>query len=283
MKKFLSAAIVFLLIFPALSSAMNGMEIYNKYSENEKKREKKIKNAIFEYETQSESMIIHGKMYFKGDKTRIESTVIETQNEMLMKKGSKTIMIDDGKSVSTITSDGQCHTYPNDNEEQDEEMSPPSVKLIGKEKVSGIECYRIETDYGFGDKSEMWISVNDFNLVKESMENGSSIELNSDFRKISGISIPFKSQSLEDGKVIQTNILKSVKLDVNTDDSLYDPSKVKGYKKPSDQDRKNMMHMNKMDQVMELGNQINYYYENGEPEKAKELEKKLQMLMESDN
>jgi len=41
--------------------------------------------------------------------------------------------------------------------------------------------------------------------------------------------------------------------------------------------------MNNLGQAMEIGNQINYYYENGEPEKAKELEKKLQLLMESDN
>ncbi|MDY0361258.1 MAG: DUF4412 domain-containing protein [Desulforegulaceae bacterium] len=282
MKRLLSALIVFLLISPNLAHSITGMEIYNKYDEHEKKREKNIKNAIFEYETKSDAMIVHGKMYFKEKKSRFESTVIESQNEMLMKKGHKTIMIDDGISVSTFTSEGQFHSYPNDTE-KDEDSKPVSVKYLGKEKVSGLDCYRIEADYGFDEKTEMWISVNDFYLVKESMDNGNSIELNSDFRKISGISIPFKSQSIEEGKIIQTNILKSVKLNAKTDDSLYDPTKIKGYKKPSAQDTKNMSNMNKMDKVMELGNKINYFYETGEPEKAKELEKQLQLIMESDN
>lgn len=279
MKRLLYALVIFFLILPCMAYAITGIEIYNKYEENEKKREKLVKNSIFEYETKSDSMVVHGKMYFKGEKSRFESTVIESQNEMLLKKGHKTIMIDDGKNVTTATSGGQIHTYPHDSEE-DEESKPVSVKYIGNEKVSGLDCYRIEADYGFDDKTEMWISVNDFYLVKESMDNGSAVELSSDFKKVSGINIPFKSVSLEEGEIIQTNILKSVKLNTNTDDSLYDPTRLKGYKKPSDTDTDNMMHMNKMDKVMEMGNQINYYYENGEPEKAKELEKKLQLMME---
>jgi hypothetical protein len=212
---------------------MNGMEIYNKYMENEKQVEKKINKAVFEHESRSEGMLISGKIYIKGDKSRMESVVVESPDSMMIKKGHKTVMIDDGKNISTFSSEGEFHSFPKDSEEDEEEPKPVSVTYIGKETVSGLECYRIEAEFDFGEKSEMWISVKDFLLVKESMDNGNVIELSSDFRKVSGIMMPFKSQTIEEGEVTETSVLKSVKLDQDTDDSLYDPTKMKGYKKPA--------------------------------------------------
>jgi hypothetical protein len=230
MKKTLSVFILLLFIFPALSSAMDGMEIYRKYMENEKKIENKIKNAVFEHESTSEGMVINGKIYIKEDKSRMESVVIESPDSMMIKKGHKTIMIDDGKNIYTFSSEGEFHSFPKETDDE-EEPEPVSVKYIGKEKVSALECYRIEVEFDFGEKSEMWISTDDFILVKESMDNGNIIELSSDFRNVSGIKMPFKSQTIEEGEVTETSILKLVKINENTDDSFYDPSKIPGYKK----------------------------------------------------
>ncbi|MDY0131923.1 MAG: hypothetical protein RBR53_04565 [Desulforegulaceae bacterium] len=233
MKKLFPAIIMFLLVFPSFSSAMNGMEIYNQYMKNEKKNKNKFGNAILEHESITGGIVISGKIYIKENKSRVESTIMESPESAMVKKGHKTIMIDDGKNVSTFSSEGEFYSFPRgeEDEDDDEDSKPLSVNFISKETVSGLECYKIEANFKYGEKSEMWISVNDFLLVKESMENGSIVEINSDFREVSGILIPFKSQSIEDGQTIETSTLKSVKLNANTDDSLYDPTKIKGYKK----------------------------------------------------
>eukprot|EP00767_Chilomastix_cuspidata_P000133 gnl/Chilomastix_cuspidata/10318.p1 GENE.gnl/Chilomastix_cuspidata/10318~~gnl/Chilomastix_cuspidata/10318.p1 ORF type:complete len:286 (+),score=35.01 gnl/Chilomastix_cuspidata/10318:186-1043(+) len=281
MKKISILFFLSVLFVASTSFALSGDSIYKTYKANEDKKEKKIDNIIMEFESSSQGMISKAVVYQKGKKSRVEATIVKSQNSMMGSPGQKTIVIDDGEYTTMFSPIFGSNKTKNDKEEYDD-MKPSSVKYIGDEKVSGINCYKIDVSYGgYLDKETMWISKKDYILVKKAENNGDGlIELYSDFRKVKGYKMPFKTVSYEGDEEAETIIIKSVKTNAKIKDSLFDPEKVKGFKKASaPKERKDMSSsMDRMEEIMSIGMQIQKHYQNGEPEKAKALEKRLEKL-----
>jgi hypothetical protein len=143
----------------------------------------------------------------------------------------------------------------------------------------------------------LWIAEKDYILVKES--SGGNMTINSDFRKVNGHRIAGKIVDYEDGSINQTSVLKSIRVNRKIDNALFNPAKVEGYSSgnknnpvfpnqmtnqnsvnPSNQNMVDQNQLNKTMNIMQMGMEIQRLYQNGETEKAKELEKKMQMMLQ---
>lgn len=281
----LSILLVFLLSSTCL--AVSGKKIYENYLANEKKMEQKTDNLIIEAETSAADIISSTIIYHKGKKSRTETTIISVpQNSPAGKKGDKTIIITNGETTTIFSPVFGKQTTQSHNDE-DEDQQPSKVELLGKEKISNIQCFKIKLYFpGYEESKIMWISADDYILVKQTdLSEDSYTEINSDFKKINGFKVPFLTTIYEDNNLVETVKIKSAKTNTHIKDSLFDPNKITGYKASgfSQETQDLNQNINKIENIMEMGMQIQQYYQNGEPEKAKALEKKLEEMTKDMN
>lgn len=153
---------------------------------------------------------------------------------------------------------------------------------MGKESVSGTACHKLKLRFDqFGEERIAWISADDFLLVKEqTMGEDEMIEVHSDFRNIKGYKVPFKTEIRDGGERVETITIQSLKIDRTIDDDLFDPDQVKRYKAAEiPAERQNLTNsMDRMEQIMAIGMEIQSLYQKGEIEKAKALEKQLEKM-----
>lgn len=281
---------LFVLLFFLLSSqcfAVSGKKIYENYLANENKMEQSSKNLIIEVETSAENILSHTIIYHQGTKSRTETTIVKAPlNSPAGKKGDKTIVINNGKTTTIFSPIFGKQTTTNEDEEE-ENQTPSQIDLIKKENVSGIECFKIKLSFSDYDESKiLWISASDYILVKQTeLSEESYTEINSDFRKVNGFRVPFLTKTYEGDNLMETIQIKSAKTNANISSALFDPDKVTGYKEaaiPQETEDVNS-NINKMETIMEMGMQIQKHYQNGEPEKAKALEKKLEEMTNNMN
>ncbi len=280
MKKVFCLALCSILFLASQGFALTGEEILKQYRANQK--EIKLNDMVLVSEVDADGIKMETTIYIKGEKQRTENVIIETSNPMMGTEGQKTIVIDDGKNTTTFSPTMGVMTVPNDEDEAEEEEPMASVKFIGKEKVAGEACYKIEVQNEYDEKNTKWIATKDYVLIKEYQDSDGFVTINSDLRKINNHRMPFKTEVFDGDKLIMNSVIKSYKTDKKIPDTMFDISRVKGYKETqaSQAMQNGMNRMNKMGEIMKMGMQIQKYYENGETEKAKALEKELEKMTE---
>ena len=273
--------VVFMLPF-LVYGAMTGEDIYKTHQNTEKKIETAFNGIIMKFRSEGSGIVTDMVLYRKNGKSRTETTIVESSQPMMGKKGEKTIMIDDGRSITTFSPQMGKHVFASDDQDLEEDEQPSSVELMGKESVSGTACHKLKLKFDqFGEERIAWISSDDFILVKEqTLGEDEMIEVHSDFRTIKGYKVPFKTETIEGGEQVNTVTINSLKFDKNIDDDLFDPNQVKGFKAAEiPAERQNLTDsMDKMEKIMAIGMEIQSLYQKGEVEKAKALEKQLEEM-----
>lgn len=280
-KLFAGVAVLFF-IMQTSAFAITGQQVFDKYRQTEKKAEKALKSMIMVVEMKSADASTETTIYKKGKKMRVESVIKESTNPMFAKPGDKNISIDDGVTTTIFSPMmGKISTPSEQAEEENRRTS--NVAYLGEETVSEIKCHKIKATYRDGETETLWISAKDYVLVKETDDEGISI-INSDFRKVKGLPMPYLSRTYESGAVEETTTIKSIKVGARIPDSKFDPSKVKGFKTAgtsgSESAAPAMDAANKAMMMMQMGMEIQRLHMNGETEKAKALEMKLQKMAE---
>ena len=281
MKKSFYLVLCSMLFWASQGFALTGEEILKQYRASEKAI--KFDAMVLVNEVDANGIRMESTIYIKGEKQRMENVVVESANPMMGTKGQKTIFIDDGKSTTTFSPTMGIMTAPNDEDETEEAIT--SANLLGREKVSGEDCYKVEVQNEYDEKTVKWIAAKDYILIKESEGSDGSVTINSDLRNVANHRMPFKTEVFDGNRLIMTSVVKSCRINEKISDAMFDASKVKGYKEneANQSMQKSMQGMGKMEEIMNMGMQIQKYYENGETEKAKALEKELQKMMEQMN
>lgn len=274
--------LLFVLIPVIANAAMTGEEIYKRHLLAEKNMEEKLSTMIMEVRSVSDQTEVTSVVYRKGSKSRVESTVVKSNMPMLGKAGDKSIIIDDGDRTTVFSPQMGKHSTTNEIYGEDADEVPSAVETLGKETVSNLLCHRLKLTFDtYGDSRIVWISAEDYVIVKEQHQgDDETIEVHSDFRDIKGIKIPFMTQSYKGKNLVGTNTVNSLKVDVRIDDDLFDPNQVKGFEAalPNQGIEQAMNGMEKIEKIMSMGIQLQTYYQNGEIEKAKALEKELEEM-----
>ena len=102
-------------------------------------------------------------------------------------------------------------------------------EMTGEEMLGNYDCILAQATDEKGEKFTLWIEKDTWNLIQAENHNEGSGKINfwnSDFRKIEGNwEIPFKQEVYVDGKLVLTSLVKSVKVNQNPADELFDPDR----------------------------------------------------------
>ncbi|MBU1168296.1 MAG: outer membrane lipoprotein-sorting protein [Proteobacteria bacterium] len=278
-------AIILAVVFitgQSLAFAANGKQIFDAYKAKEQTFESTAKNVVITQTLEGQGMSADMTVYKKGSKMRMESVVKMGGNPMMGKAGDKSIMINDGKTMWSFSPMMGKVTTPSDSMEG-ETRAPEKVKALGKETVSGVSCWKIEVVYPYDEKETLWISEKDAILIKEERgdEEGQTTVVYSDIKTVKGFPIAHLITTSEDGQVTDTVRITSLEVNKKIDDTLFNPDLVKGYGKGKSAGMgDNPMNQGGAMEMMQMSMEIQRLYQNGEVEKAKALEKKMQSMMQ---
>ena len=190
-------------------------------------------------------------MHKKGSKMRLDITIdMGNQAEM---QGLKTVVIDDGEDMWTIVPFAGKQKLEREKKEQYGAVSEffwwnnlgSNATLTGSEKINGSDAWIIEFDETTDEQfDKIWVDKEHNYLVKsESYEDDETVTVNySDYRDVQeGRMIPFltKITTSDDASIIMT--VKSMDLEADIDDSMFDPDNVKMDNSGMQDMMKNMM------------------------------------------
>ncbi|MDA8326354.1 MAG: hypothetical protein M0033_09050 [Nitrospiraceae bacterium] len=220
------------LIFWALPSSAGQMEdligrLNARYADFDKKMNNVIIKTV-EHSGAAETMM---KIYRENDKLRIESVPEVPGLQPKAADALKTVIIWDGSSAWMMTPTGQRKipgvtrdTFQAENNWWKEVAR--GAKISGEQTVGGRRCYVIEIAGPQARFSRIWIDENDLVMVKAGTKSpeGKRLEwLFSDFRKIGGWDVPFKTQTLLEGQVVSTSDIESFEFGKALPDGLFAP------------------------------------------------------------
>ncbi|OGF50097.1 MAG: hypothetical protein A2044_05070 [Candidatus Firestonebacteria bacterium GWA2_43_8] len=169
----------------------------------------------------------------KGDKIRTNTTVnINTKKEM---PPMTMAYINDGKDawmISPMMGKQRLNIDQDNNQSQKDWLERISDKatLSGSEKVNGRNCYVLNVENS--NIKKMWIDKKNLVLVKEESRNkdGKMFSVScSNFKKIiEDYEIPYKMEMVLEGKNFGTVTIRSIELNKNVSDDLFDADKAAG-------------------------------------------------------
>ncbi len=166
----------------------------------------------------------------KGVKSRIELNMPAGEGETV-----KTIIVFDSLEYWMISpiigrrkiSAAEAKTY------QQEEWQENLVKarVVGEGEFAGKSCYILEINISEKDGiiEKVWVDKKDLNTLKiEVTQDKKTIAtVYSDFRKVfENITMPFKIETFEDGKLVHTMIFKEIKVNQGLSDDLFNVDKI---------------------------------------------------------
>lgn len=200
--------------------------------------------------TPNREMIADSKMMKKGDKFRMENTI--DLPEMPEEMGPmKTIIIHDSEDAWMISSMMGTHKIIG-NEKKQYEMTgdwwafiPAKAVSVGSEKIGTHECHVVEFEKnGASPYTKIWIDKKKLLLIQaESIlpDGKLAVMSNSDFRKVAKKwEIPYKTEITMEGEPISTIVVKSIEINKNLSDELFDHEKAE-VKGPSMEEMMKMM------------------------------------------
>jgi len=261
-------------------SAESGKHIYDSYRQTVKNMETSYSSMTMILRVVRAGMYTETTVYKKGNKTRVDSEIKKSPNPMLGKPGQKNIMIDDGIQTTVFTVMMGKMVSPSEQEIEGADQ-PDKIRLIGLETISGFKCHKLKVNYPLGEVRTLWISASDSVLVQEADPEGTIVTY-SDFNKVGEFQLPYLTEEHRKGRLESSSTIISVRIDDELPDSLFDPLQVKGFKTSQHGIQGSKIKTGNTDEsmtILEMGAEIQHLYQNGEVEKAKALEKKMQEMM----
>lgn len=226
------------LLMPAAGFGADGQAVLDGLAARWARDAEAVKDLKIEStETLAESGgVIEATTYIKGENLRIETTMRAPEKSGEGNPGEvKTTMIMGPKGAWMISP--MLGKMKMDMKEfvresrkyRNSPALPADAVLRGEETVGGRECHVIDAGGG-KDAVTMWVDKNDGSLVKLAQgKKKNRIEvINADFRKIGGFSYPYRAESLVDGKLISTRIVRKLALNKGVSDQLFDADQIKG-------------------------------------------------------
>ena len=186
--------------------------------------------------TPDREMVADSKMMKKGIKFRMEASI--ENPEMPKEVGPiKTIIIHDSEDVWMISSMMGTHKIVGNEKKQYETAGdwwaflPQKAASVGSEKIGSYECHVVEFEEdGAGPFTKIWIDKKDLLLIQGeiSFPNGkTAVMYRSDFRKVAKKwEIPYREEVTVDGELLSIVVVKSVEINTNLSDELFDHEKV---------------------------------------------------------
>jgi len=225
---------------PGLATDISG--ILQQTKEKYAKFEEEIKDMTIVQEikmvTEEGEVTEEIKMFKKGKKFRIETTMrISELPEMPEEMALIQIIIYDGKDSWMISPFMVKQKLPYE-EGKEYQMGmdwwkfiSEKTKVVDTEKVGKRECYVLDVEEKEGFSfTRLWLDKKNLALIKgesKKSEGETTVWIYSDFRKIKDdLEMPYRTEMYTDGKLMGTLLIKSLEINKDLSDDLFDPDKV---------------------------------------------------------
>jgi outer membrane lipoprotein-sorting protein len=230
-----------MILFPGISYAEDLAGIIKSAQAKYANYQKEVKDVTILQDTtmitDSGNMPMQMKMYFKDPKFRAETKMTMSNNDTAQgMPAMETTIIYDGKDLWMINPFMGKSKLPKgkENEYKDKSnwwsMISENSELIGSEKIEGRDCYIISAkEKSTNPFSKIWVDKNSYCMVKAESKDATGkgmLFLFSDFKDLNGWEMPYKTQMHTDGKLLSTSVIKSIDINKNLSDSLFDISKI---------------------------------------------------------
>ena len=234
--KYLSLVLVSLLLFVGFSYSETTEDILNKIKTQYKDSENGIKTTEIEQTitviNKKEKIITNSKMQRKDDKFRMEMLIPLEEGQPPM----VTVVLYDGEDIWTLLpmigkqkiSGKAVKKYENEKSglwwDKIEDM-----EYVGDEKIDGQDCYILVEKEEVVEVNRMWINKEGLYPMKSeaSMGKDKITTLYTDIKTIEGYKMPCKYSIYEKEKLISELEIKSMKINIELSDDLFDPEKLK--------------------------------------------------------
>lgn len=153
-------------------------------------------------------------MKFSSDMMQIINATDGKQAWQLLSPFVEGYIFMEGDDLQRMIEQGRMNPYL-DYKERGGKMT-----LLGEEPVKGSDCFKIEYIKPSGDTSHLFISKDNFHLMKESSNNGSV--LYAKHKEVDGFDFPHKLTMMQQGQRIMM-IVNSIEVNPELPDSLFTP------------------------------------------------------------
>ncbi|MEO0294254.1 MAG: hypothetical protein ABIN61_08570 [candidate division WOR-3 bacterium] len=239
----ISFIITFLNIF-ALSWRELKSQIESKYKEFSTSI--KDLTIIMEVENKSLKEIepLESKIFIKGEKYRMETKInIAQEASFPIWENIKNIYIFDGKELWIINSiTGKQKISIEDWSAYQNLLNwwknvIEDLKITGSEKIGDRICYILENKDKEEASKKIWIDQKEHTLIQiEEKDKETTKILNSNFKKIKNWEVPYTTEVFVNGELMLKNTIKSLEINKNLSDELFDVDKAERESKINIQD-----------------------------------------------
>jgi outer membrane lipoprotein-sorting protein len=240
LKKLVLCAFAIILLTSAQTYAENLADIVKSAQAKYAGYQKEVKDLTILQDTtmvtEQGNMPIQMKMFLKDPKFRAETKMNAQQGQAQGMPAMETTIIYDGKDIWMISPFMGKSKLPKGQENQYKDKSnwwamiSENAEVTGTEKIGNKNCYIITAkEKSTNPFSKIWIDKDTYAMAKaESKDpNGKIMTFNfSDFKDTKGWEMPYKTEMFMDGKLLSTSIIKSIDLNKNLSDDLFDAAKI---------------------------------------------------------
>jgi outer membrane lipoprotein-sorting protein len=104
---------------------------------------------------------------------------------------------------------------------------PADAEIVGSERIGGRACHVVAVRDEKSDYTKLWVDKKSLGVVKTEsklQEGETTVTLFSDFRRVFGdFELPYRTETYSGKDLISTTIIKSIKLNSDIADGLFDP------------------------------------------------------------
>jgi len=228
---------------PSSAFAEDQSAVLEKVKEKYRDFDKEVNNMVIEMTITStapgggqEKTVMKRTTYKKGDKVRMDSDLVSSNPPT---SDTKSVLIYDGKDAWEITPAGK-QKLPEEAKAQFQsernwwDKLSERAKVLGEEKVNGKDAYVIEITPSATDKgaqpAKIWLDKTELVMLQAESKtpDGKTLKWTfSGFKPVKRWEMPEETQMYMDGELLSTSVIKSIKIDQDIPESLFDPDKVK--------------------------------------------------------
>lgn len=235
MKRFLISALLILAVFSFVYSE-TGEDILKKIRSEYCGAEKQIKTTEMEQTitvySGKDKIVTTSKMQRKGEKFRMEITLPSQEGGQPM---VTTVLFDGKDTWSLLPFVGKQKLSDKDSKQYEDEKdgnwweSLEDLEYAGDEKVNGEDCYVLVKKEEGVETTRMWLNKAGLYPMKSetALDKDKFTTLYSDVKTIEGYKMPFKYSIYEKEKLMSEVEIKSMKINTELKDELFDPEKLK--------------------------------------------------------
>lgn len=235
MKK-ITLYLVFVFIFSIMAYGETTADILNKIKAEYKSADKKITTMEMEQTitimNDKDKIVTTSKMQKKNAKFRMEISIpMEEGNEPM-----KTVVLFDGTDVwSLLPVIGKQKLTGKDAEKYENQKDGQwwddleGMEYIGDEKVDGADCYVLSKKEKEVEIEKYWLNKSGLYPMKSEnkIDDNVMTTIYSDIKTIEGYKMPCKYSTYEKENLVSEVQIKSISINKELSDDLFDPEKLK--------------------------------------------------------